>query len=350
LEINRKHFGTSPEIGEAYLFSLTCDAIQVQITNYGGAIRSITVPDRHGNFGDVVLGYDTLSEYVRNPRYLGALIGRFANRIAQGRFTLNGARYQLAQNNGPNHLHGGVRGFHKVVWEATREAVEDQHAVLRLQYLSKDGDEEYPGNLEANVTYTLSANGELQIDYHAVTDKPTIINLTNHSYFNLAGSGTILNHELHLNADAFTPVGPNLIPTGEIRDVDETPMDFLTPNGIGARIDDANEQLAFAGGYDHNFVLNDFTGLLRRAAHVYERTSGRTLEILTTQPGIQFYSGNFLDGTLKGKYGIAYEKRSGFCLETQHFPDSPNHPNFPSTVLEPGDEFRQTTVFRFGVA
>jgi aldose 1-epimerase len=350
LEINRKHFGTSPEIGEAYLFSLTCDAIQVQITNYGGAIRSITVPDRHGNFGDVVLGYDTLTEYVRNPRYLGALIGRVANRIAQGRFTLNGVTYQLAQNNGPNHLHGGVRGFHKVVWEATREAVEDQHAVLRLRYLSKDGDEEYPGNLEANVTYTLSANGELQIDYHAVTDKPTIINLTNHSYFNLAGSGTILNHELHLNADAFTPIGPNLIPTGEIRDVDETPMDFLTPNGIGARIDDAYEQLAFAGGYDHNFVLNDFTGLLRRAAHVYERTSGRTLEILTTQPGIQFYSGNFLDGTLKGKYGIGYEKRSGFCLETQHFPDSPNHPNFPSTVLEPGDEFRQTTVFRFGVA
>ena len=349
LQITKQHFGTSPEIGEAYLYSLTCDSIQVQITNYGGAIRSITVPDRHGDFGDVVLGFDTLTEYVKNLRYFGALIGRFANRIAQGKFTLNGVTYQLVQNNGPNHLHGGIKGFHKVVWQV-QEAIEDQRAVLRLRYLSKDGDEEYPGNLEANVTYSLSANGELQLDYHAVTDKPTIINLTNHSYFNLAGSGTILNHELQLNANAFTPVDPTLIPTGEIDDVDETAMDFTRAKPIGARIEDPYEQLAFADGYDHNFVLNDFTGLMRSAAFVYEPQSGRTLEILTTQPGIQFYSGNFLDGTLEGKYGIVYEKRSGFCLETQHFPDSPNHSNFPSTVLEPGHEYRQTTILRFGVA
>ena len=349
MQITRKHFGTSPEIGEAYLYSLTCDAIQVQITNYGGAIRSITVPDRRGEFGDVVLGYDTLTEYVKNSRYLGALIGRFANRIAQGKFTLNGVTHQLPQNNGPNHLHGGPKGFHKVVWEA-REGLEDQRAVLRLRYLSKDGDEEYPGNLEATVTYTLSANGELQIDYQAVTDMPTIINLTNHSYFNLRGSGTILNHELKINANTFTPIGPDLIPTGEMLDVEETPMDFLTATAIGARIDNAYVQLAFAGGYDHNFVVKDFTGLMRRAAYVYEPESGRTLEVLTTQPGIQFYSGNFLDGTLKGKYGMVYEKRSGLCLETQHFPDSPNHPNFPSTVLEPGDEYHQTTIWRFGVA
>jgi aldose 1-epimerase len=349
LEITTKHFGTSPEVGEVYLYSLTCDAIQVQITNYGGAIKSITVPDRRGEFADVVLGYDTLNEYVKNPRYLGVLIGRFANRIAQGTFTLKGVTYQLVQNNGPNHLHGGLRGFDKVVWDA-HEAVEDDRAVLRLHYLSKDGEEEYPGNLETSVTYTLSASSELRIDYHAVADKPTIVNLTNHSYFNLAGSGTILNHELQVDADAFTPIGPDLIPTGEIRDVGETPMDFRSSTSIGARIDDPYEQLAFADGYDHNFVLNNFTGLLRRVARAHESRTGRTLEVFTTQPGLQFYSGNFFDGTIRGKNGVIFEKRSGFCLEPQHFPDSPNHPNFPSTVLEPGDEYRQTTVFRFGVA
>ena len=348
MNISQEHFGTTPEGHDAVLYSLKGDAIEARITNYGGTITSIIVPDRKGRPGDVVLGYETLAEYVNNPRYLGALIGRFANRIGQGKFTLNDMRYQLVQNNGPNHLHGGIKGFDKVVWQAT-ETVEDGTAVLRLKYFSKDSEESYPGNLEVEVTYTLADNRELRIDYRAVTDKTTIINLTNHSYFNLACSGTILDHEITLNADAFTPIGPSLIPTGEIRDVDETPMDFRTGSPIGARIDDAYEQLGFALGYDHNFVLNDFNGLLRPAATVYEPESGRTLEVLTTQPGVQFYSGNFFDGTIKGKGGVVYEKRSGFCLETQHFPDSPNHSNFPTVVLEPGDVFNETTIFRFGV-
>lgn len=348
MKISKKHFGTSPEGHDAFLYSLTSEGIEVRITNYGGAITAINVPDRGGRLGDVVLGYETLADYIKNPRYLGALIGRSANRIAEGKFTLNGVTYQLVQNNGPNHLHGGIKGFDKVVWDAS-ETVEDGKAVLRLRYFSRDGEEEYPGNLKVDVTYRLSDKHELEIEYTAATDKPTIVNLTNHSYFNLAGTGTILNHELTLNADAFTPIGPALIPTGEIRDVEETPMDFQNRTAIGERIDDAYDQLGFAGGYDHNFVLRDFTGLLRRAASLYEPTSGRTLEVSTTQPGIQFYSGNFLDGTLKGKGGIVYEKHAGLCLETQHFPDSPNHSNFPTTVLEPGNEFRQKTVLRFGV-
>jgi len=348
VNISKDHFGTTPEGHEAFLYSLKGDGIEVRITNYGGAVTSIVVPDRDGNPGDVVLGYETLAEYVKNPRYLGALIGRFANRIAEGKFTLNDVPYQLVQNNGPNHLHGGIRGFNKVVWQAS-EIVEDGKAGLRLKYFSKDGEEYYPGNLEVDVAYTLSEDRELRIDYRAVADKATIINLTNHSYFNLAGAGTIVNHELSLNADAFTPIGPKLIPSGEIRNVNETPMDFRSRMRIGARIDDQYEQLSFAGGYDHNFVLNDFSGLLRQAAAVFEPVSGRTLEVFTTQPGVQFYSGNFFDGTIKGKAGVVYEKRSGFCLETQHFPDSPNHPHFPTTVLEPGDVFSETTVFRFAV-
>ena len=348
MNISKTHFGTTPEGHDAFVYSLKSDAVEARITNYGGTITSIIAPDRNGKPGDVVLGYETLVEYVNNPRYLGALIGRFANRIGEGKFTLNDVRYQLVQNNGPNHLHGGIKGFDKVVWQAT-EAVENGNAVLRLKYFSKDGEESYPGNLEVEVTYTLADNRELRIDYRAISDKTTIINLTNHSYFNLAGSGTILDHELALNADAFTPIGPSLIPTGEILDVDETPMDFRSRFPIGARIDDAYQQLGFALGYDHNFVLNDSNGLLRQAATVYDPQSGRTLEVLTTQPGVQFYSGNFFDGTIKGKGGVVYEKRSGFCLETQHFPDSPNHSNFPTTVLEPGDVFNETTVFRFGV-
>lgn len=347
MSITKEHFGVSPDGHPVFLYSLIADEIEVRITNYGGAITSINVPDRNGNLGDVVLGYETLPEYTKNPRYLGALIGRHANRIALGKFTLNDVTYQLVQNNGPNHLHGGIKGFDKVVWQAS-EAVEDGRAVLRLNHLSKDGEEEYPGNLKTSVKYTVSDKGELQIDYGAVTDKTTIVNLTNHSYFNLAGSGTILNHQLTLHADAFTPIGPDLIPIGEIRDVEDTPMDFLNQTAIGERIDEPYDQLGFAGGYDHNFVLKNFTGLLRPAAKVYESTSGRTLQVLTTQPGMQFYSGNFLDGSLKGKRGAVYVKRAGMCLEPQHFPDSPNHPHFPTTVLEPGDQYKQTTVFRFG--
>lgn len=348
MRITKTHFGTT-EGREVDLYSLISEGIEVSITNYGGAITSIKVPDRNGKLGDVVLGYETLKEYVKNPRFLGALIGRSANRIALGKFTLDGVPYQLAQNNGANHLHGGTRGFDKVVWEASEE-FEDDKAVLRLTYLSKDGEEHYPGNLTASVKYILSSERDLRIDYHAVTDKPTIVNLTNHSYFNLAGTWTIRDHELTLNADAFTPVGPDLIPTGEIRNVDGSPMDFRKQIPIGLRIGESYDQLGFTGGYDHNFVLNDSSGALRFAARAYDPSSGRTLEVLTTQPGIQFYSGNFLDGSLTGKGGVVYQKHAGFCLEPQHFPDSPNHSNFPSTVLLPGDEYKQTTVFRFSVA
>jgi aldose 1-epimerase len=291
----------------------------------------LKAPDRDGVFGDIVLGYEALDDYVRNPRYLGAsCIGRHANRIAEGRFSLNGVEYQLGRNNGPNHLHGGFQGFDKRVWNATEDG-----NVLRLSYLSKDGEESYPGNLEAVVDYGLSGN-ELRIEYRASTDRDTIVNLTNHSYFNLAGAGTILDHELTLHADSFTPVDDDLIPTGEIKSVAGTPMDFRNSRAIGSEVD-----------YDHNFVLNNWDGSLRPAARLYEPTTGRVVEILTTEPGMQFYSGKFLDGSLIGKKGVAYEKYTGLCLEPQHFPDAPNHPNFPSTVLRPGEEYNQTTIIRF---
>lgn len=307
---------------------------EVSITNYGGAITSLKTPDRHGNFGDIVLAYETLDDYVRNPRYLGALIGRHANRIARGKFSLNGIEYQLPCNNGLNHLHGGFKGFDKRVWN-----VSETDNGFHLSYLSKDGEESYPGNLIASVDYTLVDNA-LQVDYRATTDLDTIVNLTNHSYFNLRGHGTILDHELTLNADRFTPVDEDLIPTGELRSVNGTPMDFRNGKAIGS-------QIGFIGGYDHNFVLNDWDGSLRLAARLYEATTGRVLEILTTEPGIQFYSGNFLDGSLIGRNGVAYQKYTGLCLEPQHFPDAPNHPNFPSTVLRPGEEYKQTTIYRF---
>ena len=306
---------------------------EVSITDYGGAITSLKAPDRHGTFGDIVLGFNTLDEYVNNPRYFGALIGRHANRIANGKFSLNGVEYQLPKNNGANHLHGGFKGFDKRVWNVR----EDGNA-LHLSYFSKDGEENYPGNLEALVDFTLLDN-ELRLDYHATTDRDTIVNLTNHSYFNLRGVGTILEHELTLNAESFTPVTEDLIPTGEIRAVAGTPMDFRKGKAIGSDI--------HHGGYDHNFVLNDWDGSLRSAARLYEPVSGRVLEILTTDAGMQFYSGNFLDGSLTGKNGVVYEKYAGLCLEPQHFPDAPNHPNFPSTVLRPGEAYHQTTVYRF---
>lgn len=307
---------------------------EVSITTYGGAITSLKTPDRHGTFGDIVLGYDTLDDYAKNPRYFGALIGRHANRIARGKFSLNGVDYQLPCNNGVNHLHGGFEGFDKREWNAREDG-----DVLHLWYTSKDGEEGYPGNVIASVDYTLLDN-ELRTDYYATTDRDTIVNLTNHSYFNLRGAGTILDHELTLNADHFTPVSEDLIPTGEIKLVERTPMDFRRGKAIGSDLD-------VAGGYDHNFVLNDWDGTLRLAARLYEPVSGRALEILTTEPGIQFYSGNFLDGSLIGRNGVAYEKYAGLCLEPQHFPDAPNHSNFPSTVLRPGEEYRHTSIYRF---
>ena len=306
---------------------------EVSITDYGGAITSLKAPDRHGTFGDIVLGFNTLDEYVNNPRYFGALIGRHANRIANGKFSLNRVEYQLPKNNGANHLHGGFKGFDKQVWNGR----EDGNS-LHLSYFSKDGEENYPGNLEALVDFTLLDN-ELRLDYHATTDRDTIVNLTNHSYFNLRGVGTILEHELTLNAESFTPVTEDLIPTGEIRAVAGTPMDFRKGKAIGSDI--------HHGGYDHNFVLNNWDGSLKFAARLYEPVSGRVLEILTTDAGMQFYSGNFLDGSLTGKNGVVYEKYAGLCLEPQHFPDAPNHPNFPSTVLRPGEAYHQTTVYRF---
>ena len=305
--------------------------VRVSITNYGGAITSIMAPDRNGVFGDVVLGYDTIEEYMRNPRYLGALIGRHANRIAGGRFSLNDVQYQLTQNNGANHLHGGVRGFDKRIWK-----VSETPSGLHLEYFSADGEENYPGNLAVAVDYSLNDENELRIEYHATTDKDTIVNLTNHSYFNLAGTGDILGHQLMLHAGSYTPISDDLIPTGEIRPVDGTTMDFRTRRAI------AN------GGYDHNFVLDDWDhGSIRSVAQLRDPKSGRVMEVLTTQPGIQFYSGNFLDGSLIGKGGVAYHKYAGLCLETQHFPDSPNHADFPSTVLRPGETYFEVAIYKF---
>ena len=331
-----------PDGVEVYLYTLRNDlGVEASIATYGGAITSLYTPDRHGTFGDIVLGFETLDDYIKTPLYFGSLIGRHANRIAGGRFSLNGVEFQLGRNNGMNHLHGGFNGFDKRVWNATEE-----ESSLRLSYLSSDGEENYPGNVRADVSYTLG-DDELRLDYRATTDADTIVNLTNHSYFNLKGEGTILEHGLTLNADRFTAVSSDLIPTGEMRAVAETPMDFRNGELIGSRIREGYEQLGFTGGYDHNFVLNDWDGALRSAARLYEPETGRVLEVLTTEPGIQFYSGNFLDGSLVGKKGIVYERYAGLCLEPQHFPDAPNHPNFPSTVLRPGEEYTHTTIFRF---
>jgi len=348
LNLTSKPFGKTPDGTNVDLYTFSsANGFEVSITNFGGAITSIKAPDRYGELADVVLGYDTLAEYVEHPRFLGALIGRHANRIAQGKFSLNGVSYQLPQNNGVNHLHGG-RGFHKVVWQAT-PIQRDQVVGVNLKYLSVDGEDAYPGNLSVEVDY-LVKEGELRIEYRATTDKDTIVNLTNHSYFNLAGSGSILDHELMIDADSFTPVTADLIPTGEIRSVANTPLDFRAPTRIGERITDDYDQLKFTGGYDHNFVLRGPAKELKLAARAHETSSGRVMEVHTTQPGIQFYSGNFLDGSLSGKGGVLYEKYAAFCLETQHFPDTPNHPNFPTTVLRVGETYDETAVFRFTVA
>jgi aldose 1-epimerase len=322
--------------------------MEVRITNFGGTVTSIKVPDRSGKFADVVLGFNNLDDYLKPHPSFGTAVGRFANRIAKGRFTLNGVEYKLAVNNGENHLHGGIKGFDDVLWTAEQANTKAGPAV-RLTYLSKDGEEGYPGNLNVTMTYTLTNNNELRIDYSATTDKDTVINLTHHSYFNLAGEGNgdILNHRLKLNADRFTPTDAGSIPTGELRSVRVTPFDFLTPHAIGERINQDDEQLKFGNGYDHNFVINGRLGTLRQAAVVTEPTTGRVMEVWTTEPGVQLYTGNFLDGSLVGKSGKAYQRRSGFCLETQHYPDSPNKPNFPTTVLKKGGTFKSTTIYRF---
>ena len=346
-QIRKQPFGKIADQSAIDLFTLTnAQGVEARIMTYGGTVVSLKVPDRTGKMGDVVLGHDTLEGYLKNNPYFGSIIGRYGNRIAKGRFSLGGRGYTLAKNNGENHLHGGTRGFDKVIWKP-KEIRNKDGVGLALTYLSKDGEEGYPGNLAVTVVYTLTNQNELKIEYSATTDKETVVNLTNHSYFNLAGSGNILNHEAMIKADRFNPVDRGLIPTGELRSVKGTPMDFTESTAIGTRINQQDEQLIFGKGYDHNWVLNHADGALGLAVRVVEPSSGRVMEVHTTEPGVQFYTGNFLDGSIKGKGSRVYEQRSGFCLETQHFPDSPNQPNFPSTVLKPGQKYTSTTVYKF---
>jgi len=349
VQMKKQPFGKTADGQAVDLYTLTNpNGLEAAITNYGGIVVRLKTPDRNGQLADVVLGFDTLDDYLKGHPYFGAIIGRYGNRIAKGRFQLNGVEYKLAVNNGENHLHGGLKGFDKVVWNA-RDVSTAEAPALELTYTSKDGEEGYPGTLHVTVVYTLTPANELKIDYAATTDKDTIVNLTNHSYFNLAGQGEgdILGHELMINASRFTPVDAGLIPTGELRSVEGTPFDFRKPVAIGARINQDDQQLKYGNGYDHNFVLDRTGDGLVLAARVTEPKSGRVMEVYTTEPGIQFYSGNFLDGSNKGKGGKIYQRRYGFCLETQHFPDSPNKPNFPSTVLRPGAKYQSTTVYRF---
>jgi aldose 1-epimerase len=347
--VTRAPFGVTPGGDSVELFTLTNPhGMEVRVMTYGGIIVSIKVPDRKGAFDDVVLGYDSLAGYLRSSPYFGAIVGRYGNRIAHGTFTIDGESYHLDTNNGPNALHGGVKGFDKVVWHA--ESIKQDSTVgVLLTHTSPDGDQGYPGTVQARVSYALTPDNKLIVSYHATTDKATPINLTQHSYFNLAGAGKgdILGHVVMINADRFTPVDSTLIPTGELAPVAGTPMDFRTPTAIGARIAQPDPQLKNAGGYDHNFVLNRNGDTLSLAARVVEPTTGRVLTVTTTQPGVQFYTGNFLDGTITGKDGHVYLRRYGFCLETQHFPDSPNHSTFPTTILRPGQEYQSQTVFRF---
>ena len=343
MSIRKESFGQTADGEQIDLYTLTnTKGLRARIMNYGATLLSLEVPDKNGNLADITLGFDTLDEYINIRNFFGVTVGRYANRIGGAKFVLNGVEYKLAANNGKNHLHGGLKGFNKAVWNAEEKQTKDGLSVM-LSYVSKDGEEGYPGNLSCTVTYTLTENNELKISYEAETDKTTVVNLTNHSFFNLAGQGNgdILGHEVMLNADKYTPVDEGLIPTGQIKEVKDSPMDFTKPMAIGSRIDKVT------GGYDHNYVLNSGGGSLALAAMVYEPTSGRVMEIHTTEPGIQFYTGNFLDGSVTGKSGKVYQKHYGFCLETQHFPDSPNKPDFPSVVLQPGQKYSTVTVHKF---
>jgi aldose 1-epimerase len=343
MSIKKEPFG-KVDNKEVFLYILKNEnGMVVKITNYGGIVTSISAPDKTGKFDDVVLGYDNLDGYLKETPYFGAIVGRYGNRIAKGSFTINGKKYSLAINNGPNSLHGGIKGFDKVVWDA--EQFEKKDGVgIKLHYLSKAGEEGYPGNLDTYVTYTLTNDNELRIDYSATTDKATPVNLTHHSYFNLGGTSgkDILNHTLFIDADKYTVVDETQIPTGELRDVTGTPMDFRKPVTVGSRINDVE------GGYDHNYVLNN-NGKIAKVAELFDSVSGRCMDVSTTEPGMQFYTGNFLDGSITGTKGIVYNKHFGLCLETQHFPDSPNHPEFPNTILRPGEKYTQTTIYKFGI-
>lgn len=349
MNVEKRAYGKTADGVPIDLYTLTdAHGTKVEITNYGGIIVSLYVPDRDGVLGDIVLGFDDPERYLTRNPFFGCLVGRYANRIAEGRFTLKGVEYVLAQGPRGGHLHGGRKGFDKVVWDA--EALQEDDAVgLKLFYLSVDGEEGYPGNLSVTVTYWLNEEDEFTIDYKATTDKATHVNLTNHSYFNLAGHGCgdILDHEVTINASQFTPVGPGLIPTGELRSVEGTPLDFRLPTPIGARIDQDDEQLGQGGGYDHNWVLDKEPGVLGLAARVYEPGTGRVMEVYTTEPGVQFYTSNMMPPSIPGKAGRDYVRRGALCLETQHYPDTPNQPNFPSTVLEPGETYSHITVFKF---
>ena len=344
-------FGSLPDGTPVRLFTLTnASGMEVQAITYGIIVTSIRVPDRHGRLDDVVIGHDNLEGYLTKSRYFGAVVGRYGNRIAGGRVSIDGHEYRLTLNNGPNHLHGGPKGFDKTVWDA--EIRNDPRGPsVAFTHTSPDGHEGYPGTLAARVVYTVTDRNELIIEYSATTDKPTIVNFTQHSYFNLAGdgSGDILGHRLTLHADRYTPVDANQIPTGELAPVEGTPFDFQRETAIGDRIDADHPQLKLSAGYDHNFVLSRSGPGLSPAARVFDPASGRTMEISTTEPGVQFYAGNKLDGSMVGKGGHVYRARTGLCLETQHFPDSPNHSNFPSTVLRPGEKYESTTVFKFGL-
>ncbi len=349
--ITESTFGSLPGGTTVSLYHLkNANGLEVLITNYGGIITAIRTPDRSGNFEDVVLGYDSLAGYIKAPSFFGALVGRYGNRIANAKFKLDGKTYQLAANNGKNHLHGGLKGFDKVVWDPTPSSTPDS-ATLKLTYLSKDMEEGYPGNLQVTVTYTLTNDNELKIDYRATTDKKTVINLTNHSYFNLSGNTKtdILGHQVSLAASHFLPVDETLIPTGELKPVKGTPFDFTTPTVVGSRINDKDQQIVRGRGYDHCFVFDKTPGTLGMVGAVYDSISGRYMELLTTEPGTQLYTGNFLDGSVTGKFGTVYKQRYALCLETQHFPDSPNRPKFPTVVLNPGEQYKTQTIYKFSV-
>jgi aldose 1-epimerase len=344
-------FGKTADGKSTMLYTLkNTQGMEVRISNYGGTITHWLAPDKDGKLEDIVLGYDSLSGYLKESPYFGAIIGRYGNRIAKGRFALDGKNYTLAINNGENALHGGLQGFDKQIWN-TETIKENNEVGLKMTYLSKDGEEGYPGNLSITITYLLKNDNSLQVDYQAITDKSTPVNLTNHTYFNLTGNTKrdILEHQLTLNADRFLPVDATLIPTGVLQDVKNTPFDFTKPQTIGKRINETtNDQIVKGGGYDHCWVLNGKVGTLRNIAAVTEPTSGRTIDVLTTEPAVQFYTGNFLTGSIVGKNNTTYSKRFGFCLETQHYPDSPNQPQFPTTILKPNEIYKSTTVYKLG--
>ncbi len=339
-------FGIMPAGQEIYKYQICNDkGISAEIINYGAIVVSLKTPDRNGKIEDVILGFDDLNGYIKDNSFQGAIVGRYGNRIGKGKFSLDGKEFQVTINDGENHLHGGKRGFFKAIWEAEQLCKKS----VRLSYTSPDGEEGYPGTVKITVTYTITDDNALKIEYSGTTDRPTILNPTNHCYFNLTASpeNTILNHELIINADYYTPVDNGLIPTGELRKVAGTPLDFTAAKTVGQDIDNSYEQMLIGKGYDHNWVLNNYTGSVQNVGSLYDPKSGRLMEILTDQPGLQFYSGNFLDGTMTGKNGIKYQHRTALCLEAQHFPDSPNKPDFPSVELKPGKEYKQTTIYKF---